>query len=165
MRTWFWNILWALSWLAVTGTFTWRQFFIGFLLSYLVLSYVYTKSEKKYFNGVNLKFLLKIPKIIVFFLYFLWEIIIANMRVACYIMMPNDRMRPGVIAVPLSVKSEIEIVIFANMITLTPGTLSLDVSPDRKTLYVHSIAIDDAEKLKRDLKNSFEKRIQEIFEP
>jgi len=165
MRTWFWNILWALSWLAVTGTFTWSQFSIGFLLSFLILSYVFSESKKRYFNGVHLKFLLKIPKIIVFFLYFLWEIIIANIRVAYYIMMPNDRMRPGVIAVPLGVKSDIEIIIFANMITLTPGTLSLDVSQDRKTLYVHSIAIDDAEKLKKDLKNSFEKRIQEIFQP
>lgn len=48
-------------------------------------------------------------------------------------------MKPGVIALPLSARTEMEITLVANLISLTPGTLSLDVSDDRKVLYIHAM--------------------------
>jgi multicomponent Na+:H+ antiporter subunit E len=163
MRTFFWNILFALSWLAVTGKFTWGQFSVGFILSYLIMTYLFYNSKSTYFNGISRTFVRNYPKIVKLCFYFLWEIIISNLRVAYYVIMPNNRMKPGIIAVPLDIKTDVEIIMFANMITLTPGTLSLDISQDRETLYVHSIYIDDVEKFKSDLKNNLEKRIQEAF--
>jgi multicomponent Na+:H+ antiporter subunit E len=73
-------------------------------------------------------------------------------------------MNPAIIAVPLDVKTDMEITLLANVITLTPGTLSLDVSNDKKVLYVHAAYVEDREEFVQDLKNGFEKKLMEIFE-
>ncbi len=78
--------------------------------------------------------------------------------------MPGKSFRSGILAIPLRAESGLEITTFANLITLTPGTLSLDVSQDRNTLYVHAIDIkDDAEKDKQAMKEAFEENIVEAF--
>ena len=71
--------------------------------------------------------------------------------------------KPGVIAIPLDCKSNVEITLFANVISLTPGTLSLDISADRKCLYIHAMFIYDVDKLKCELKKKFEAPIMEIL--
>ena len=68
-------------------------------------------------------------------------------------------MKPGVIGIPIEAKTDLEITVLANLITMTPGTLSLDISPDRKTLYVHAMYIHDPEELRRDIKENFEPRV------
>jgi len=65
--------------------------------------------------------------------------------------------------VPLTIKSDLGITFLANMISLTPGTLSLDVSNDKKVLYVHSMYITDRDEFINGIKNGFEKRILEIL--
>jgi multicomponent Na+:H+ antiporter subunit E len=74
-------------------------------------------------------------------------------------------MRPGVIAVPLDAKTDAEITLLANLITLTPGTLSLDLSPDRGVLYVHTMYIDqdDVERARRQIKDNLERRVLELL--
>ncbi len=71
-------------------------------------------------------------------------------------------MKPGVIAMPLSARTEMEITMVANLISLTPGTLSLDVSDDRKVLYIHAMFLDNEEELRRNLKE-MEHRALELF--
>ncbi len=71
-------------------------------------------------------------------------------------------MKPGVIAMPLEARTELEITMVANLISLTPGTLSLDVSDDRKVLYIHAMFLDDEEELRRNLKE-MEYRALELF--
>jgi multicomponent Na+:H+ antiporter subunit E len=68
-------------------------------------------------------------------------------------------MRPGVIAIPLDAQTDIEITVLANLISLTPGTLSLDVSADRQTLYIHTMYLDDPEAARRGIKRGFERRV------
>jgi multicomponent Na+:H+ antiporter subunit E len=94
---------------------------------------------------------------------FLWELMLANLRVAFDVLTPRHRMRPGIIAVPLAARSDVEITLFANLITLTPGTLSLDVSDDRRILYVHAMYIEDADGVRTRLKRAFEQRVVELF--
>jgi multicomponent Na+:H+ antiporter subunit E len=72
-------------------------------------------------------------------------------------------MRPAVLGIPLDLEGDLEITFFANIITLTPGTLSLDVSSDRKTLYIHAMYIDDVQQFKQNLKNRLERRIMELL--
>jgi multicomponent Na+:H+ antiporter subunit E len=84
-------------------------------------------------------------------------------QVAFEVMTPKFRMTPGIVGFPLEASSDIEISILANLISLTPGTLSLDVSDDRKVLYVHSMYIKDRETFIAGLKNGFEKRLLEIL--
>lgn len=105
----------------------------------------------------------KIPLTISFILYFIKELIVANLKVAFDIITPKDYMKPGIIAVPLDARTDLEIVLLANLLTLTPGTLSLDVSSDRKTLYVHALYVKDADSFRREIKDGLEKRLLEVL--
>jgi multicomponent Na+:H+ antiporter subunit E len=72
-------------------------------------------------------------------------------------------MRPGIIAVPLDAKTDLEITLFANLITMTPGSLSIDTSDDKKVLYVHAMYMDDPQKYKEELKTGLERKLLEIL--
>lgn len=106
----------------------------------------------------------KLPKAFAFILYFLKELLVANLKVAYDILTPNFRMKPSVVAVPLSVTTDMEITLLAGIITLTPGSLSIDVSADRKMLYVHTLYVenDDLELVKHYIKHGFERRLMEL---
>lgn len=93
---------------------------------------------------------------------FLRELVIANLKVAYDIVTPTHHMRPGVVAIPLELESDAEIALLANLISLTPGTLALDVSVDRKTIYIHAMYITDVEKVRSSIKNGLEKWILEV---
>lgn len=111
-----------------------------------------------------LKIIYKTIKLIQFSLYVLWQIFIANVRVAWHVVTPGSLPKPGVIAIPLDCKTDVEITIFANIISLTPGTLTLDISKDRNTIYIHAMFVDDIEKLKKSVKYQFEQPILELLE-
>ena len=96
-------------------------------------------------------------------LFFLWELVLSSIRVAWDVLSPNPRFRPGIVGVPLDLESDAGIALLACLITLTPGTLSLDVSEDRRTLYVHAMRIDDAEAFRREIKDGFERRVRGIL--
>lgn len=98
-----------------------------------------------------------------FLLYFLWELLLANLRMARDVIRPIDKLRPAIVAVPLDVTSDWEITLLSNLITLTPGTLGLDVSSDKKVLYVHVMDLEDVEQLRRDIKEGFERRIRRLM--
>jgi multicomponent Na+:H+ antiporter subunit E len=67
------------------------------------------------------------------------------------------------VAIPLDLQSDEGITTLANLITLTPGTVTLDVSSDRKTLYIHAFDASDPEGLVRDTKERFERRVRELL--
>lgn len=108
------------------------------------------------------KVVLKIYHLIGFLLFYIVEVVIANMRIAWDIITPRHRMKPGVLAIPLDVESDNEILALNNLTTMTPGTLCLDVSTDKRVIYVHAMYIDDAEKIRKDIKSGLEKRIMEV---
>ncbi len=76
---------------------------------------------------------------------------------------PRGTVRPGILAVPVDEKSAIGITTFANMITLTPGTTTLDVSEDQTHLYVHALDIDDPKKAIEDMKSSLETDVKKVW--
>lgn len=150
------NIFLGLIWAAVTGTFSVGGIVLGFILGYGVLWIarpLYPHTE--YFR--------RAPKVIGFFFYFLWELFYSSLRVAHDVLTPTAYARPGVIALPLGAETDLEITLLACLITLTPGTLSLDVSKDRKVLYVHGMFIDDPDALREELKNGMERRLLEVL--
>ena len=100
----------------------------------------------------------------VFLLYYLKLLVISNLWVAYAIIMTPRHIKPGIIAIPLDIKSDLEIIILANLITMTPGTISMDVSTDRSVLYVHAMYIEDVEGLKREIKDGLERKVKELFE-
>ena len=94
---------------------------------------------------------------------FVYELVLSAWRVAVLVMSPKLDIKPGIFAYPLKVDRDFEITLLANLITLTPGTLSVDVSEDRRTLYVHALDCSDPEQFRRDIAEGFERRILEAF--
>ena len=87
------------------------------------------------------------------------ELVLSALSVSWLVLQPRPRLRPGIIAYPLSLTSDAQITLLANMITLTPGTLSVDVSADRKTLYIHAIDIDSRDALIGRIAAGFETKV------
>ena len=95
-------------------------------------------------------------------LVFIKELIVANLTVAAIVLSPRIKVEPGFIAYPLQVNQNWQITLLTSLITLTPGTLSVDVSADRKYLLIHVLHVDDSAKIKDSIYNSFEKYILEV---
>ena len=150
------NILLALAWMALTGSFTMGGFFAGFLFGFCVL---WIGRRDRNTNAYRQKLF----AVGGFVLFFLREIVAANLRVAHDVLTPRHHMTPGIVAVPLELTSDLQITLLASLITLTPGTLSLHVADDRRTLYVHAMYIHDPEELVREIKEGFEQRVMEVF--
>jgi multicomponent Na+:H+ antiporter subunit E len=150
------NIILTIVWVFLTGSMAFGNFVFGFLLSFLVLWIIAR-------DGNGGKYFRIAPKMIGFFFFFLYELIKANIQVAADVVTPKFYMKPGIVAVPLDAQSSLEITLLANIISLTPGTLSLDVSDDRKVLYVHAMYVHDREEFIASIKNGFEKRLLAIL--
>ena len=156
MNIFLWNILLAILWSFLTGNVSAGNLAVGFVLAYFTLMLLQqTLGKSNYFRKVRLA--------IGFALWFTWELLLSNLRVAHDVITPRQHSRPGNLAIPLEAKTPLEITLLANLITLTPGTLSLDVSDDRKTLYIHAMFIDDVEELRRDIKEGLERRLLELM--
>jgi multicomponent Na+:H+ antiporter subunit E len=160
----------ALIWAALTGDFTIANMLLGFLLGWVLLQMTRRLSgREQYFQpGERMPTLdvivTKLLQVGNFLVVFAWEVIVANIDVLFTVLSPRmSFLRPGIVAVPLDIDSDGEITMLANMITLTPGTLSLDVSEDRKVIYVHSVYIDDPEDKKQEIKQSLERLVHEVF--
>jgi len=151
------NILLAVAWAALLGTFSGTNLIAGFVLGYIMIWLMQqVMSASSYF--------IKIRQIIRFLRIFSWELIVSNIRVFLTVLGPFHKMTPAIVAIPLDIDSDGEITLLANMITLTPGTLSLDVSDDRRFLYVHGMHIKDIEAFKQEIKGGFEVIVREVLE-
>lgn len=152
MTTFLWNIFLAFVWAFAVGEFSTANVAIGFILGYIAL-----------WLGEDVlgsaRYLRRFILAVEFLLFFVWELLLSNLRIAHDILTININMTPGVLAVPLDAKTDGEITILANLISITPGSVSLDVSKDRKFLYVHTMYMKDPEHEKQRIKNGFERRV------
>jgi len=157
VRVFLLNIFLAFAWSALLGEFTTINFLAGFVLGYFMLWVSqYVMETSSYFR--------KVRQIISLIFVFLWALIQSNLKVAYSVLAPFSKMRPGIVAIPLDIKKDAEITLLANMITLTPGTLSLDVSDDKRVLYVHGMHVYDLEAFRNEIKSGFEQKVWEAFE-
>jgi multicomponent Na+:H+ antiporter subunit E len=150
------NLLLAIVWAAITGSASFLNLVFGFVLSALALAIV-----REPYGGVL--YLGRARRMLALLLLFLRELAKSAWAVAVTVMSPKMDVKPGIFAFPLTVDRDFEIALLANLITLTPGTLSVDVSDDRKTLYVHALDCSDPEAVKRGIAEGFERRILEAF--
>jgi len=151
------NLLLALAWGAVNGSFGATTLSAGFVIGYGVLLLARPAlGPSGYYTGVW--------RGLAFAAFYVWEIVLSSLRVAIDVLTPRLRARPAILRLPLNAKSDFEITVLANLISLTPGTLSLDVSPDRRTLYVHAMYVDDGpDALRAELKDDIETRVLDLF--
>jgi multicomponent K+:H+ antiporter subunit E len=93
----------------------------------------------------------------------LWDIVVANFAVAKIVLGPSAAIRPAFVHVPLDVQPEFAVTMLAAVISLTPGTVTADVDPERRFLLVHALSVDDPEALVQQIKIRYEAPIKEIF--
>jgi multicomponent Na+:H+ antiporter subunit E len=150
------NICLAFGFSAVLGQFSLTGFITGFTVGYFALWLT------KPLYG-NIRYFRLLPKVLVLIVYFVKELLASNFRVLWEVITPRHTSRPGIIGVPLDARTDLEIMLVANLVSLTPGTLSIDVSADKKTLYVHVMFLDDVEESRRSIKKGLEKRVLEVL--
>ncbi len=91
------------------------------------------------------------------------DIVRANLNVARRVLGPNAHLKPAFIAVPLELQNDLAITILASTISLTPGTVSAELSADRRTLLVHCLDVEDTDALVREIKQRYEQPLKEVF--
>lgn len=158
MNGFLFNLLLAFAWAAMTGDYSLSSLATGAVLGFfaLWLSQPLTGIDRLYFK--------RLYRITYLGLFFLWELLLSSVEVAWDVIRPVPRNNPGLIDIPLTVKSDFEILLLTNLISLTPGTLSIDVSEDREILTVHAMFADDPDALCKDIKDGFERLIMGVFE-
>ncbi len=156
MNLFFINTFIALGYMGVQGQFILSGFLIGFGLGYLALWLTQPLyGTSRYFQ--------RAPKTIKLAGFFLVELLLSTLRVFWDVVTPGHISRPGIVGIPLSAKTEMEILLMANLISLTPGTLSIDLSEDRSILYVHVMFLDDPNRFRQSIKEGVERRVLEVM--
>lgn len=150
------SLVLAFIWVAITGSASLLNLIFGFALSTFALWIVRDEMSAR-------GYLRRLGRMIALLVLFFKELAMSAWKVAVVALRPNMDLKPGIFAFPLTVDRDFEITLLANLITLTPGTLSVDVSEDKKILYVHAIDCSDVEGTKRDIANGFERKILEAF--
>ena len=150
------NAALAFVWVFITGIFTAVNMIVGFALAFVAL-YVprHIWGDTHYFRRTG--------GILRLFWVFLYELAVSGFTVAWLVFQPRMRFKSAIVDIPLDTESELEVTVFANLISLTPGTLSLDVSDDQRALYVHVMDCGDAESERHDMKQTFERNIREAL--
>lgn len=146
----------AVVWVAFTGNGEFSNFISGFILADLILWFISPATKRP-------SFLRNVVRYIPFLLNFIKEYILSNVKIIKEILTPGYGFKPGIIAVPLEDMTDLQITCLSNMITLTPGTFTLDMSPDRKTLFVHAMYIDTVQEAVDEIKNGFERQVRETL--
>lgn len=150
------NIILALAWAALSGDFSSSSLLSGFGIGFVLILF-----SQRIMSGPN--YIQKVWRMLDLFVYFLFQLVISNVRVAIDVLSPTSSLRPGIIAVPLDARTDMEIMLLVNLVMLTPGTLALDVSSNRHELYLHTMNADDPDALRAQIKNGFERRVLRVL--
>ncbi|MEO0630635.1 MAG: Na+/H+ antiporter subunit E [Planctomycetota bacterium] len=150
------NLLLALMWASIVGPFSPANLAVGFVLGYVVLRIAAgARGRPRYVRQVIATIGLTGFTTV--------EIVLANVRVAYYTMSSLRRLQPAVLTVPLEPDAtDTEVTLLAILVTLTPGTLTLDVIGDNEAMLVHFMHVDDRAAAIREIKQGFERRILEV---
>ena len=152
------SLLLALAWAALQGEITLANLLVGYGLGYVILALlarggvVPSTLASRTVRAVGLAG------------FFVWELAVANARVAADVLRPRLAIRPAVVAIPLDVTTDAEILLLSMLINITPGSVTIDLSSDRRTLYVHVMHMTSAEATRREIKEGFERRVKRLFE-
>ena len=152
------NLLLALAWAALQAELSLANLLTGYVLGYLILLLLTrggVLAESRYVGKLTMALGLAA--------FFLRELVHANLRLARDVVSPRNRIRPGIVAVPLDAASDGEILLLTALINLTPGSVALDVSADRRLLYVHAMYVDSAEAARAEIKHGYERRVLHLL--
>jgi multicomponent Na+:H+ antiporter subunit E len=151
------SLLLALAWVALQGAITLENLLVGYAVGYGILALLARGGVMPATLASRASHAMGLAA------FFAWEILIANFRVAGDVLR-GDRIEPAVVAIPLDVTSDGEILLLSMLINITPGSVTIDLSDDRRTLYVHVMHMTSADETRREIKNGFERRVKLLFE-
>jgi multicomponent Na+:H+ antiporter subunit E len=149
------NLILALMWAALQGDLSAINFVSGFFISAAII-YV---CRRRFFRALYFR---QVGTGVMLVLVFIRELVKSNIAVLRVVLSLETRVRSGVIAVPTELTNDVALTVLANMITLTPGTLTLDIAQDRRYLFVHTLNLDDPEDVKREIRMAFEVYLREL---
>jgi multicomponent Na+:H+ antiporter subunit E len=150
------NLLLAAGFVMVLESFSVPTLLIGFALGYGALWLT-----RPLYPGSN--YFRRVPALLRLMVFFVKALFVSNLQVLWDVVTPSHISRPGIVRVPLDARTDLEIMLVANLISLTPGTLSIDLSEDRRHLYVHVMFLDDVAAACRELKDGLERRVLEVL--
>lgn len=148
-------MLWGL-WLLLANDFSAGQMVLGLFFAWLVP----VITEPFWLHRPRIQ---KPGKLVAFVLLVHRDILVANMAVAKLILSNPDQLRPAFVEVPLDTDNEFVITVLASVVSLTPGTVSADISADHRTLLVHGLDVKDQAALVASIKQRYEAPLKEIF--
>lgn len=149
------NLSLAVTWMLLKNSYQPFNFFVGYTIG-LIIIFIF----RRFFNSRF--YINRVIAILHLLIVFIKEVVLSNIAVLKIILSPKLIMKPGIFALPISLKRDWEIYILSCLITLTPGTLVMKVSNDQKTLYIHAMDIPDIEESISGIKNGFERLIKEV---
>ena len=149
------NFFIALVWMFMSSSLTVTTFVIGYLIGLILILLM-----RRFFPGRL--YIGRLWAIIKLGLIFIRELTMSNISVLLLVIRPKLDIHPMIFALPTELEHDWEITLLSSLITLTPGTIVLNVSDDQNTLYIHAIDVDDVEDAIDSIKNSFEKAIMEV---
>lgn len=150
------NLIIAAVWMLLQEALTWEGFVLGYFIGLAVLYFTARQLRAPLYTKPVIAFL-KLSAV------FFVEVVKSSVRVAYLVLHPRLPVSPGLITVPLDVQSDEGITMLAGLISMTPGSLSVEVSEDRAFLYVHALEADDPEASIAEFKEVFERRIMEVY--
>lgn len=151
----FLNFFLAIAWMLLNGSYSSVSFIIGFVVGFIAL-----RLSQPF--GLRSSYFRRVRAIISLFIYFCYEMVVSVTRVVWDVITPTHLSEPDIVYVPLDASSDLEITLLANMVSLTPGSLSLDVTHDKQFMVIHAMFAPEHEKVIRDIKEGLERRILEV---
>src|SRR5690625_2632089 len=142
------NIIIAVSWIFLQNSFTVSSFFFGYIVGIIML-FILRRFLIFDFYMNRIWAILKLVTL------FIIELLKANIDVVKIVLSPRLNNQSGIVAVKTRLESEVEITLLAALISLTPGTISMDFSADGKSIYIHSLDVPDEEEMIEQIQNSF----------
>ena len=152
------NFLIALVWMFISASFSATTFIVGYLIGLILIIMM-----RRFFN--ERLYISRLWATVKLTLLFIKELILSNISMLRVVLRPKLDIQPTIFALPTELEHDWEITLLSSLITLTPGTLVINVADDQKTLYIHAIDVDDVGEAIDSIKNSFEKAIKEVSRP
>lgn len=145
----FWSVVLTLVWVGLTGQITWWNALLGLVIGLAIMRFGRREAREIAKRKVwNIGYLIRLA------LVFLRDLIFSDITVLCACINPRMKLEPAIIKIPLRIRGDERVMILANMISLTPGTLSLHVSEDQSELIIHALFCgpEEEKKLRRDVR-------------
>lgn len=149
------NLFIALLWMSLHNSWHLSTLIVGYLVGLLLIFALRRFNHQQFYFR-------RVLAIVRLLLLFFKELVLSSFFVLKEILRPTARIKPGIIAVPTHLRSDWELTVFSMLITLTPGTLTLEISEKRDILFIHTMDIADTELVVKQIKNTFESAIMEV---